>query len=322
MFQSARIKLTIWYILITMCVSILFSLIIFSFLHRELMRNEFRIKLRLERAHLPPPRVDTETIESAIKVNLLYVNLIILGIASLAGYFLSGRTLRPIKEMVDQQNQFIADASHELRTPLTALKTAIEVNLRDEKLNLKQAKDTLKENLADVDKLKSLSENLLTLVTLQGSLNHFSSISIKDVLQTAMSKINYLAKAKKVEIKTSIKEAVVSGNKDRLIELFVILLDNAVKYSPNNKIITVSSEKEDSHAVIKIKDEGIGISEKELPHIFERFYRVDKSRASSTKGYGLGLAIANEIVHLHKGSISVESKEKKGSTFIVKLPLK
>src|SRR5689334_10623194 len=134
MFQSARITLTIWYVGISMLISILFSIAIFSILHQELERNERRMEFRLRMTHdqtQPPPnfqphRQDVMATENTIKLNLLYVNLIILGISSLAAYFLAGKTLKPIQETVEKQNQFVADASHELRTPLTALQTAIE----------------------------------------------------------------------------------------------------------------------------------------------------------------------------------------------------
>jgi signal transduction histidine kinase len=121
-------------------------------------------------------------------------------------------------------------------------------------------------------------------------------------------------------LEKNIKNTKIIGVNDRLIELFAILIDNAIKYSKNGQTIKINSDTEKGRAQIQIIDQGIGISEKDLPHIFDRFYRSDKSR--NEKGYGLGLSIAKKITELHNGSISVESKLGEGSKFIVNFPLK
>jgi signal transduction histidine kinase len=297
------------------------------------METERRFELRISRMRdLNPnfipdddiPRFDRETTEQSIILNLFYVNLWILVMSSLAGYFLAGRTLTPIKEMVDKQNQFVADASHELRTPLTALQTAIEVNLRDKSLNLKQAKDILKENLDDVERLKNLSNNLLTLTKLNANDSYIlEKVSLNEVIEQAIREVSYLAKNKKIEIKTSLKDVTISGDKSRLKELFVIFLDNAIKYSNNDQPISVKSFVKGTSVYVDVKDKGIGIDKNDLPHIFERFYRADTSRShSQNEGYGLGLAIAKRIVDIHKGDIQVVSELNKGTTFTVVLPIK
>ena len=175
MFQKARIKLTAWYLLIIMLVSILFSVVIYSGINRELGRFErshviiFRDE-RLVPPNPPPPvditKIDTQGLTAArtrLTLTLIFINIGIFWIAGLAGYFLAGRTLRPIKEMVDEQNRFITDASHELRTPLTSLKTSIEVNLRNKNMTLAQAKELIKSNLEDVEYLQTLSDGLIRL---------------------------------------------------------------------------------------------------------------------------------------------------------------
>jgi signal transduction histidine kinase len=112
------------------------------------------------------------------------------------------------------------------------------------------------------------------------------------------------------------------GIKDSLTELMIILLDNAIKYSPNRSTITISSEKIDNAISFSVEDEGIGINQEDLSHIFDRFYRVDKSRSKEKVfGFGLGLSIAKKIVDLHNGNISVQSTKNKGSVFTVKLPI-
>src|SRR3989344_858512 len=176
MFQSARIKLTIWYTLIIMLISLSFSLAIYKVLGSELDRLDRTQRLRIERGlperpFLTPstdldqriPRrffLDPELLKETrerLGLILALINLVILAISAASGYFLSGRTLKPIKEMVEEQNRFITDASHELRTPLTTLKTEIEVNLRNKKLSVEEAKAILKSNLEEVNNLQVLS---------------------------------------------------------------------------------------------------------------------------------------------------------------------
>ena len=106
-----------------------------------------------------------------------------------------------------------------------------------------------------------------------------------------------------------------------IFQLFLNLADNAIKYTQNNGIIEIELVKDDNHAVFSIKDNGIGIPEESLPHIFERFYRVDKSRSRQSGGYGLGLAVCKTIVEAHKGSISIVSNFSKGTKVVVRLPL-
>lgn len=332
MFQSARLKLTFWYVLISIIISLVFSVVLFLFLHRELGRSVRRLELRQEILQdLAPPdvprlKVNQQVIEGAenrIKLQLIYVNMIVLAVSALAGYFLAGRTLKPIKQMVDEQNRFVADASHELRTPLTGLKTAIEVNLRDKKLNLQQAKSILKENLADVDRIKKLSDNLLALVKLQrfSSQEKKTKVSLKNILVEALNRSIYLAKTKKIIIKSSLEEVTIYGDVERLTDLFVIFLDNAIKYSQDKKEVFLDLKSTDHYGEVKIKDQGTGIEKDELSHIFDRFYRVDKSRThNKTEGYGLGLAIAKEIIRNHKGTVAVESDLGKGTIFTIRLP--
>lgn len=332
MFQSARLKLTLWYVIITMVVSFVFSLVLFSFLHRELVRSFRRRELRLQQYFdytNPPPQPTTlndkqiETAENLIKLQLFYANLIVLGLSALAGYFLAGRTLRPIKEMVDEQNRFVADASHEFRTPLTAMKTAIEVNLRDKNLTVNEAKSVLESNLSDVDSLKKLSDNLLALSHFQtnGSEVKMIKVSVKDVLNSSIEKVKYIARQKGISIEKEIKDTFILGDREKLIQLFVIFLDNAIKYSFKGGEIKISAENKDKNTVIKIEDRGVGINRKDIPFIFKSFYRGDKSRSKEfAEGYGLGLSIAKKLIDQHGGTVSVISSPNKGTTFTIQVP--
>lgn len=273
----------------------------------------------------PPPQQDNELVEWAklrVLEALFGINVVILFLSTLAGYFLAGRTLRPIKNMLDDQNRFITDASHELNTPLTSLKASIEINLRDKKLTLEGAKGILSSNLEDINNLQFLSAKLIKLTKYEdhNSAPQLEKVALKQALDDAVGKVNSLAKKKNISISLDIPKVFLEGEKRTLTELFVILLDNAIKYSSDKKPITVSAKTIDSKVRILVKDKGVGIDKKDIPYVFDRFYRADKSRTKQeVGGYGLGLSIAKRIVSVHNGNIEVESELKKGSTFIVTL---
>lgn len=338
MFHQTRLQLTFWYLLIIITISVLFSAGIYRILGNELDRMAYQRRIRYEQVEtdwrLPLElrnylldRFDPEVINESKKrlaLQLLVINGVIFIAASMAGYFLAGRTLKPIGDMMDEHKRFVADASHELKTPLTSLRSEIEVGLRDKKLSLKESKNLLKSNLEEVIRLQNLSENLL-LLSKNGSINnqtYFTVISLKEVLDVALDKLEPLIKKKKLLIKMDVNNANINGIPDRITELFMILLDNAVKYSKDSGTIFISIKKIKTTAIISIKDQGIGIDKKDLPYIFERFYRADSSRARDTSsGFGLGLSIAENIVKTHKGSISVKSKLAESTEFIVRLPV-
>lgn len=332
MFTSARLKLTAWYLVLIMLISISFTVVIYNLLASELDRVELMQRQRQER-QLPfefrqryptELEIDPVIIEEAkerLKLRLIFINLGILLLAGLSGYFLAGRTLRPIKEMVDEQNRFITDASHELRTPITVLKSEIEVNLRDKKIS-SNTKEILESNLEEVNNLQVLSDNLIKLAQKNGNVISLEEVSLLEVIELAIKKVTPLSKIKKIKIENKIKVQSVKADKPSLIELFVILLDNAIKYSEKDTTITLASEKTDHAVVVSIKDQGIGISKEDIPHLFDRFYRADSSHTKvNAPGYGLGLSIAKQIVEKHKGSVKVESELELGTTFLIKLPL-
>ncbi len=317
MFKKARIKLTVWYLAIIMTISLAFSGAIYSGVDRELTRIENFQRTRIQgmiRGFPVPIEVSQGPDSNAIAesrnriiLTLGLINLSILILSGLGGYFLAGRTLDPIAEMVDEQKKFVGNASHELRTPLTSLTTEIEVALRDKNLDLNQAKKMLASNLEEVNKMKKLSDYLLKLNKLE---SRRTGLEMKNV-DLGKIAINAIGKRK---VKTDIKKTIVMGNEDALTELVAILLDNAFKYSPKGTGISLKVK----NRQLEVSDKGMGILEKDLPHIFDRFYRADFARSKEkTDGYGLGLSIAKSIADLHGAEIKVDSKVGKGSTFTV-----
>ncbi|MBI4064936.1 hypothetical protein HY409_01010 [Candidatus Gottesmanbacteria bacterium] len=334
MFQKARIKLTLWYLSIIILISVSFSIVIYKGFTHELTRIEriqrYRQESIEEFRHIRPLpyRIDPEVLEETryrIRLILTLVNIGILLIAGGAGYFLAGKTLKPISEMLEEQNRFISDASHELRTPLTSLKSAFEVHVRNKDRNLEEADTLVTESILEVNKLQMLSESLLQLTKYQkqNGQTRFEKLLISHILVDAVSKIQSLAKKKKITIHYLPTNIQIYGDTYGLTDLFVILLDNAVKYSRMKGTIDIDIKKSDGQVIISIKDFGIGIGEKDLPHIFDRFYRADTARSKSKhKGFGLGLSIAQKIATLHNGFLRAQSFEGKGSTFSVYLPVK
>lgn len=333
-FKSTHLRLTVFYVLIAMAVSISFSVAIYNISSDELGRGLGRQTRQLRDISINGSAIsiipDFEQIRldqleesnNRLKNNLIYFNLLILLMSSAAGYSLAKKTLDPIEEVIEAQKRFTTDASHELRTPLTVMRAEIEVNLRDEKLNFADAKKLLKSNLEETEKLETLSSALLKFARLEE--NSFSGeiISIEETVIDAYEKVESLAKKKSIEFENELLNLKVRGDNKMLTELFVILFDNAIKYSPNKSKINIVMKKDGKMAEIEMKDQGIGIKASDLSYIFNRFYRADSSRSKEkVDGYGLGLSIAKKIVEMHKGSIAVSSNPGKGSTFTIKLPL-
>lgn len=333
MFHSARLKLTAWYLTIIMVLSVMFSIAIYHVLTQEIERFErasrFRIEHRLEpnRRMITPLPASQELIEETkyrILLMLAFINVGILVTAGGFGYILAGRTLAPIQSMVEEQNRFASDASHELRTPLTSLKSAFEVYLRAKETTPQEAKVLVKESLQEVDKLQSLSESLLQIAQYQKPNRNlpFTSLPMSEIIDKAISNVTPLAKKKHITIIKRIHEARVQGNKDSLTSLLVILLDNAIKYSSDKSTVTVICDRTDGSLVLSVIDKGIGIREKDVLHVFDRFYRTDGARSKiGAGGYGLGLSIAKQIMEIHHGDITIQSREHKGTTVVVRLPI-
>ncbi|MCA9348359.1 HAMP domain-containing histidine kinase, partial [Candidatus Saccharibacteria bacterium] len=234
---------------------------------------------------------------------------------------LAKKSLRPMEESLESQSRFTSDAAHELRTPLTVIKTETEVALRDSKLKLADAKEILESNLEEVVKLENLTSALLRLAHNSNSLDKASwqKYKLQDIFVATEERVAKEAKARNVAIKIVDTKLIVFGDADQLVELLVILVSNAIKYSgEGSQVELLAKNNGDSRISILVKDNGIGIKSVDIDHIFDRFYRADQSRTKSkVGGYGLGLSIAKSIVDAHGGKITVKSKPNKGSEFCI-----
>lgn len=253
---------------------------------------------------------------------LVLLNIAALAVGSVISYILARRTLLPIEEAMEMQSRFASDASHELRTPLAIIQAENEVALRSKDLTLGHAKDLLRSNLEESVKLKELSEGLLRLAQKDQGLAETEPVSLVDVASDAINHIVKAAQEKTIDIVDETPNISVVAERQQLTHAVTILLDNAVKYSDAKSSVHVAGHNKGKFGYLTVRDEGIGIPDDALGHIFDRFYRVDSSRAKKHRdGYGLGLSIAHKIVQQLGGEITVESALGKGSTFTIKLPL-
>jgi two-component system, OmpR family, sensor histidine kinase ArlS len=231
--------------------------------------------------------------------------------------------LKRLERAFDLQQQFIADASHELKTPLTILRTQWE-KLSAQKDLPYEYREKIQSDIEELSRLSNLINNLLLLATPENKLvaEELIELNLSELVLSFYEDIKVLTEDKQQHLQIRITDNItILGDKVRIFQLLLNLADNAIKYTPDNGIIEIELVKEDNHAVFLIKDNGIGIPEENLPHVFERFYRVDKSRSRQSGGYGLGLAVCKTIVEAHKGFINLSSNVLTGTTVIVKFPI-
>jgi signal transduction histidine kinase len=254
---------------------------------------------------------------------LVVVDAFIIVASGIASYFLAGKSLAPIEHAMSEQKRFVSDASHELRTPLTSIKTEIEVALRDSKLSIKEARSRLQSNLEEVDKMQSLTNYLLSLNRYENGDIELSKspVDLAKVVDKVSRKYKTVVKDKGISVSQELLGVSIYANETAISELVSILLDNAIKYTPNGGSIRLETRGFRGHATFTISDTGIGIKKSEIPYIFNRFYRADTSRTTiNADGYGLGLSIAKSIVNLHGGKIKVTSAPGSGTKFYITLP--
>ncbi|MBD2861967.1 sensor histidine kinase [Paenibacillus oceani] len=257
--------------------------------------------------------------------------VIFIGIAAgivlsvIAGFFLAGRSLIPIRRSWDKQQQFVADASHELRTPTTVIQAQTELLFRHPGHTIEQESENIANVLKESKRMGKLIDDLLTLARSDSDQLQIQSntFPLGPLLEDIAQQFRYLAETKSITINTDIQEGTVfRGDEGRIRQLIVILLDNSLKYTPADGTIELHCRKSSSAVHLVVKDSGCGIGQEHISRIFERFYRVNISRSRTEGGTGLGLSIAKWIVEAHDGDIRVQSELTKGTTFHITFPQK
>jgi signal transduction histidine kinase len=265
--------------------------------------------------------------ESALSL-LLTLLLSIGGVALLGagvgGLFLANRALDPARLAWSNQQRFIADASHELRTPLTLMRADAEVLLRGrDRLDTEDAA-LLEDIVVEANRMGRLSNSLLTLARLDNASLHreHEVVNLVELAQRGARRVQALAEQSDMTIRVEeIGTPYVIGDPLLLEQALLVLLDNAMKYSYSGGLILVRTRAKDDQALLEVSDNGIGIDAEHLPHLGERFYRVDKARSREAGGTGLGLSIARSIAITHGGSLSFSSALGQGTTVTLALPL-
>jgi len=309
---------------------------------------------------------DILSVLAAFRMVMLNSSILALLLAGVGGWFLAGRTLKPVERIADiargigesdlsrridvvsddelgrlaktlngmiarleeafvKQRQFVADASHELRTPLAVLQAESSLALEKTR-DPEEYRRSLELVSQEVDYMSEIVGKLLVLARSDAGCEPISvqDVDVAGLLAELGQDLEALAQEKGLRLGLGLGPPdglTVRGDRVKLRQLFINILDNAIRYTPAGGEITVAAAREGEQAVISIGDTGVGIPADHLPFIFDRFYRVDKVRTDGEGGTGLGLAIATSIARMHGGSIEVESRVGEGTTFRIRLPL-
>jgi heavy metal sensor kinase len=230
--------------------------------------------------------------------------------------------LQSIQRSMEMQKRFVSDVSHEIRSPLTALRGNIEVALRRRR-SVEDYENVLESSLTDVIRLSRITDDLLFLTRADNNILELRLqwFELGPALSAIVERLGHKAVSAGVSLVEDYRvDLEVYGDTFLLDQAFSNLLENAIKYTPRGGKVTVATEEKEGTVLVIVSDTGIGIPEEEIPHLFERFYRVDKERSRRAGGTGLGLSITDWIIKAHKGTISVKSTTGSGSDFIVALP--
>lgn len=254
--------------------------------------------------------------------------LILVGLAGIlivfvSSLFLAGRALIPIKKSWERQQNFVADASHELRSPLAVMQTNLELVMGNRDETVESQSKWLENVQVENRRMAKLVTDLLFLARADSNQQTLEKVffPLHKVVREVIGSFEPLAAKKGIRLELTLEQGIeFLGDEDRLKQLTVILLDNAIKYTPQGGKAEVSLKQRDNHIELIVSDTGVGIENEHLDKIFDRFYRVDKARSRDIGGTGLGLSIAEWIVREHRGSILVSSVPGAGSTFKVLLP--
>lgn len=337
MFKSARLQLTLFYLAVLLGFSLVVTTTIRVLAEREYLQSNMVQRGELHEivvrwsdwavgrpdssSFIDAQEAQADLVRQRLNQELFLINLAALVLGGLLSYWFAGRTLRPIEEAHEAQARFAADASHELRTPLTNLQLENEVFLRQKHFTEQEARDLINSNLEEVQRLEGLSSNLLALTQYGQTPLPLKPVPIKRIVDEAVKSSQKLAEARGVTITAELMPRTILGHPESLAQLMSILLDNALKYGPEKGTVTVGGSKQDGGYALWVQDEGPGISETDMPYIFDRLYRGDKARSSKAGGYGLGLSLARAIAKANNAELTVYNIQPKGARFTLQLPL-
>ncbi len=270
------------------------------------------------------PVQSENTVLSLLLVLLLSIGGVTLLGAAFGGLFLANRALAPARLAFTRQQRFIADASHELRTPLTLMRADAEVLLRGREHMAEEDVFLLEDIVAEANHMSTLANSMLSLARLDTNAQHreHEVVSLDELAQRGIQRVSAFAAQKNVGLQQEKSgDTFVIGDPMLLEQALLVVLDNAIKYNRAGGQVTVHTSAQNGKAKLEVHDSGIGIPPEHLPHLGERFYRVDKARSREAGGTGLGLSIAQHIATLHDGTMTLTSVPDEGTTVTIMLPL-
>lgn len=330
-FHSARLKLTGFYLLTIIVFSLVLTLTLRGLagstfdragrgdngVVRDLIDDYYSAPIQPNYFQNYQSR-QSQSIHHQLNEDVIIINIVALVVGGILSYWYAGKALRPIEEAHDAQARFASDASHELRTPLAALRLENEVFLHQKDPSLEESKELIKSNLEEAKRLEDLADSLLALTQYNNAQLTLKPTKLTSIVNTAIKNSSKLAKSKNIKIDKDVGNRVsILGHFESLVQLLTIIIDNAIKYSPKKSTIFIQAVKQEDSYHLSVRDEGPGISEDDLPHIFDRLFRGDRSRSSATPGYGLGLSLAKEIATANKASITARNYPSGGAQFVV-----
>ena len=229
-----------------------------------------------------------------------------------------------LKILDESREEFVSNVSHELKTPMTSMKVLADSLLEQDNVPVEMYQEFMQDIAKEIDRENQIITDLLSLVKMDrsGQTMNIRTMNINDLLEQILKRLKPIAEKKNVEMVMETFRPVNAEIDETKFTLAVSnLVENAIKYNHENGWVHVSLNADHKYFYVKVEDSGIGIPEQDQAHIFERFYRVDKSHSREIGGTGLGLAIARNAVLVHRGSIKVYSNEGEGTTFTVRIPL-
>jgi two-component system sensor histidine kinase CiaH len=335
MFESARLKLTLFYLAVIVVFSLFLTIGTRALAQRafdnssSVQQTGIRHLIR-ESIGIPLPDEGFATVrqqqDSVIARQLneyvFYMNLIALVVGGGVSYWYAGRALKPIEEAHEAQARFAGDASHELRTPLTVMKTENEVFLRQKLINEDDARKLIASNLEEIQRLELLTSNLLSLANYEkGERLELKNVSTNSIAKMAVDQLSKLHPNSYKRVTIEVEDSKVFGNKESLAQALTLFLDNAIKYSPADKPIKLQGIVDEAYYKFMVDDEGPGIDPVDMEHIFDRLYRGDKNRTKTVPGHGLGLSLAKEIAKGNDVGLSVSNIKNAGARFTLTIKL-
>jgi two-component system sensor histidine kinase CiaH len=317
-FLHARVKLTLFY-------TAIFSVFIVAFSLALYLSFSQRLRLDLDKDNVTEQNQRLAIFDSIdhLQGSIKWLDLGTIFIVAALSYYVAGKSLEPIRKSILARERFMADASHELRTPLTVLQTGLEVFDRKKMPTIDEARRLSRSSLEEVRRMDRLVTDLRTLARLDSSQLQSSvePFDLSVALKRSADSLGGYAEQHGIKIMvTSSTPTWVKADPYELEQVCSNLIKNAIDYSPQGQMVNAAVKK-DRCAILCISDSGTGISSKDLPHVFERFWRAEHSRSRKTGGSGLGLSIVKDLVERMGGSVSVKSALNNGSEFTVSLPL-